>query len=93
MTDNPIAVIGDTCDQAHHFTEVQFIGKEIRGRRWMIIIVGMECCCKEFYYSTDEIRDLRDRLSEWLGDKHEVRALRQDNGHGLLRGNLRSAVP
>ena len=34
----------------------------------------------------DEIRDLRDRLSEWLGDKDDLRALRKMRSGPLHRG-------
>ena len=86
----PIATLGDTCDQAHRFTQVLFMPHEWR-RDWLVVKVGMECCEKEFVYEYDEVRDLRDRLSEWLGDTDALRTLRE-YGRGLLRGDLQSDV-
>lgn len=65
----PVAVIGDTCAQAHCFTEVIFTPHEKDGRRWMLMGVYMECRGKEIPCTIEEIRKLRDSLSEWLGEK------------------------
>ena len=64
----PIAILGNICPQVRRFTQVRFIPHEFKGRHWMIVEVGMECCSQEFVYTIDEIRDLHDKLSKWISD-------------------------
>lgn len=88
----PIAILGDKYAGVRRFTQVCFVPHEFNGRHWMVVEVGVECCSKEFNYSIDQIRDLRDKLSAWLGDSDELRPLRQTHGRCLFRGDLRPDV-
>lgn len=86
----PIAILGDEYASVRRFTQVCFVPHELEGRRWMVVEVGVECWSKEFVYSIDEIRELRNKLNGWLGDSDDLRTLRTYRS-GPLRRDLRPA--
>ena len=81
----PIAILGDEYAGVRRFTQVCFVPHEFEGRRWMVVEVGVECTSKEFVYSIDEIRELRNKLNRWLGGSDDLRALRKMRSGPLHR--------